>query len=131
MTGFKEFDKSIIPQLRRDFDFYKVLHYKEHFLKMESRGTVSTNDGWVNVLELTDLDGRKTAMTFDINSGLLRSVGELAIEDYRSVGTLKVPFTTRISIAGLQLVIKLEQVTNNATISPDKFKEIESCFTRP
>ncbi|MCA1592482.1 MAG: hypothetical protein LC754_07495 [Acidobacteria bacterium] len=126
LMGFVEFDETSLPYLRRDSDFYKALDYKELYVKMEYAGA---RDG-ADVLRLTTPGGAVEEMRFDMRTGLLVYRGGAYYDDYRQVGDVKVPYVTRIPVAGLDLVITLTDVKQDVPVSADAFKIARSCFTQ-
>ncbi len=130
LMGLVEFEEPALSGLRRDFDFYKLVKYKEQFARMDYKGTQNTDSGRNNVLMLTTPEGLAEEMRFDVNSGLLVYDAGIYLGDYRQAGAVKVPFQTRFSMAGLDMTIKLDQVKQDVPIGADAFAVRESCFTR-
>ncbi|GAC1446495.1 MAG: hypothetical protein NVSMB56_05720 [Pyrinomonadaceae bacterium] len=117
LMGFIEYKESTIPSLKREFDLHKEIKYKERFVKMDYKGVRETDYGKVDVIVATNADGLIDELHFDINSGLLVHGSGAFYGDYRQIGQLKVPFLTRISIAGLDMVIHLEEVNQDISIA--------------
>lgn len=130
LMGIIEFKEPVLSSLRRDFDFYKLVKYRGQFARMDYKGTQNTDSGRNNVLVLTTPEGLAEEMRFDVGTGLLVYDAGVYLGDYRQAGTVKVPFQTRVSIAGLDMTIKLDQVKQDMPISADAFAERESCLTR-
>jgi carboxyl-terminal processing protease len=129
LFGFHEFEDHLLPSLKRYYDFYKAIRYRELFTGMAYVGMKETPQGKVNVIELMTPEGYPEEMHFDVGSGLLVYGGGAYLSDYRQIGEVKVPFMIRIPVAGLDLVMQLEQVTHNAAINDEAFAEPTSCFT--
>lgn len=129
LMGFYEFEEHLLPSLKRYYDFYKTIRYKELFTGMDYKGVRETPQGKVDVIELMTPEGYAEEMHFDAGNGLLVYGGGTHWSDYRQVGEVKVPFTMRVSVAGLEIVMQLEQVSHNVAINPDAFAEPSSCFT--
>ncbi|MDX6711227.1 MAG: carboxyl-terminal processing protease [Blastocatellia bacterium] len=129
VMGFYEYEPSWVSPLRRFYDISRIPQYKSRYIKMEYRGTVDSTDGQVNVLTLTTSEGQKDIMLFDVSTGLLVYDNEAHYSDYRQVGAVKIPFVTKISESGFEIVTKLDKVEDNVTLNADAFKEIHSCFT--
>lgn len=128
LMGFVEFEEPMLSSLRREYNFYRMPRYKELFARMDYKGVRDTEQGRVNVVEFTSADGYVEEMHFDVKSGLLVYGGGTQLGDYRQVGEVKVPFLMSISVAGLNIVMQLEQVSHNVPISADAFAESQSCF---
>jgi carboxyl-terminal processing protease len=126
LMGFIEYTEQLLPGLQRDSDFHKLVNYREQYVRMEHAGV----RGKTNVLFLTTPEGTVEEMLFDVSSGLLVYQGGMHFDDYRQVGAVKVPFSTRFTFSGLEMLIRLEHVTHDAPISPDAFAETQSCFTK-
>jgi carboxyl-terminal processing protease len=131
LEGFYEYDEPVVSALRREYDFYKITRYKEHYAEMNYKGAIDTAQGKVEILEVTARDGSMDELHFDAATGLLVYGDNAQLGDYRQVGDVKVPFLIRILFEGLEMTIQLEQVSLNAPISADAFKEPQSCFTEP
>jgi hypothetical protein len=129
LIGFHEFEDYLLPSFKRHYDFYKAIRYRELFTGMDYIGVRETPQGKVNVLELMTPEGYPEEMHFDVGSGLLVYGGGTHLSDYRQIGDVKVPFVIRIPVAGLDLVMRLEQVMHNTAINDEAFAEPSSCFT--
>ena len=129
LMGFHEFDNSLLQSVGRYYDFYKAVRYRELYTGMHYIGVRETPEGKAHVLELMTPEGYPEEMHFDVDSGLLVYSGGTHLSDYRQVGEVKVPFTMRVSVAGLDLVMQFGQVTHNAAINTEAFAEASSCFT--
>lgn len=130
LMGLVEFKEPALSGLRRDFDFYKLVKYKEQFARMEYKGTQNTDSGKNDILIFTTSEGLAEEMRFDVKSGLLVYDAGIYLGDYRQAGAVKIPFQTRFSVAGLDMTINLDHVEQDVVVSPDAFTERESCFTR-
>jgi carboxyl-terminal processing protease len=130
LIGMLEFEKSLLAPLQSFFDFHKIPEYKTRYAKIEYNGIVDSSDGKVNVLVSTLRDGTKEVLLFDIKTGLLSDNNEAHYSDYRQVGRVKIPFATRITVNGANVLTKLDKVEDNVAIDADAFKEIRSCFTQ-
>jgi hypothetical protein len=128
LMGFVELEEPMLSALRREYDFYRMTRYKELFIRMDYKGTRDSAQGRANVLEFTSPGGYREEMHFDVKSGLLVFGAGTHFGDYRQVGEVKVPFMTRVSIAGLDVVMQFEQINHNVAVSADAFTESQSCF---
>ncbi len=126
LMGFLEYTEPFLPGLRRDADFHRVVNYREQYVRMEDAGT----RGNLNVLRLTTPEGTIEEMHFDRTTGLIVYHGGMHFDDYRQAGPVKVPFSIRLSFSGLEMSIRLEQVTHDVSIEPSAFAETPSCFTK-
>jgi carboxyl-terminal processing protease len=130
LIGMLELEKSLLAPVQSFYDFHKIPEYKTRYAKIEYNGVVDSSDGKVNVLVSTLRDGTKEVLLFDVKTGLLTDNNEAHYSDYRQVGQIMVPFETRISFNGDNVLTKLEKVEDNVTIDVDAFKEIRNCFTQ-
>lgn len=128
LMGFVEIEEPTLSSLRREYDFYRMIRYKELFARMDYKGTIDTAQGAINIIEFTSPDGYQEEMHFDVKSGLLVFGSGTELGDYRQVGEVKVPFLMRLWVAGLEVVMQFEQVSHNVEISKEAFAESQSCF---
>ena len=126
LMGFIEFTGQMLPGMRRDADFHKVVNYRQQYVWMNYEGKRDK----LHVLQLMTPEGSVEEMRFDPVSGLLVYQGGMHYDDYRQVGAVKIPFSTRVSFSGLEMTIRLEHVTLDAPINPSAFAETQSCFTK-
>jgi carboxyl-terminal processing protease len=128
LMGFAEIEEPMLSVLRREYNFYRMTRYRELFARMDYKGMRETEQGRVNVIELTSPGGYREELHFDVASGLLVYGSGTQLGDYRQVGEVKVPFLQKVSIAGLDVVMQFEQITHNVPISAEAFAESQSCF---
>lgn len=128
LTGFNEIEEPVLSMLKREYNFYRMTRYKELFARVDYRGMRDTKQGRVNVIALTSPEGYQEEMYFDPKSGLLVYANGTQLGDYRQVGEVKVPFLMSTAVAGLEMVMQLEQVRHNVPVSAEAFAESQSCF---
>ncbi|HEU4595834.1 MAG TPA: S41 family peptidase [Pyrinomonadaceae bacterium] len=126
LMGLLEYNELLLPGVRRDADFHKLVNYREQYTRMEHAGT----RGNLDVLRLTTPEGTIEEMHFDRTTGLLAYHGGMYFDDYRQVGAVKVPFSIRLSFSGLEMNIRLEHVAHDVAIEPSAFAETQNCFTK-
>lgn len=129
LMGFFEYEKSVLPALRREFNFYKIAKYRELYSELIYKGAFETGEGKVEVLEVVAADGARDELHFDAKTGLLIFGGGEKLSDYRQVGEVKLPFQKIMFFGGIEIKIQLEQVSHNVSISDEAFSEPQSCFT--
>ena len=129
MMGFFEYKGPMLSALRREFDFYKIVKYRELYSEIIYRGAFDSSDGKVDVLEVVTSDGSRDELHFDTKTGLLIYGDGEKLGDYRQVGDVKIPFLQTILVGGMEIKIQLSEVTHNTTISDEAFAEPHSCFT--
>lgn len=126
LMGYIEYGPPLLPSLRRDADFHRVVNYREQYVRMEDAGM----RGNLNVLRLTTPEGTIEEMHFDQTTGLLVYHAGMYFDDYRQAGAVKVPFSIRLDSSGLNMTIRLEHVAHDVPIAPSAFAETQSCFTK-
>jgi carboxyl-terminal processing protease len=129
LMGFYEYTGPVLSSLRREFDFYKIMKYRELYSEIIYKGTFDTNEGKVEVLEVVATDGERDELHFDAKTGFLIFGGGDKLGDYRQVGDVKLPFRKIMLFGGIEIKIQLEQVSHNVSISDAAFAEPRSCFT--
>jgi carboxyl-terminal processing protease len=129
LMGFYEYKEPMLSALRLEFDFYKVMKYREFYSEMIYKGSIETDKGKVEILEVVTPNGYRDELHFDAKTGVLVYGGGEQLSDYRQVGEVKIPFLITMPVAGLEIKIQLEQVSHNVQISPEAFAEPHSCFT--
>ena len=132
-NGLREKAGAELAATKRDEDFYRDLHFKELYPKLEIAGKESIGDREAYGMKATAADGTVDKFYFDTQSGLLVRAdieretpqGKLPIqtffEDYKEVDGVKIPFTVRQSTAAFSFVVKLTEVKHNVEISDAKF----------
>lgn len=129
LMGFYEFKEPMLSAFRREFDFYKIVKYRELYSEIIYRGEFDSSDGRVDVIELVASDGSRDELHFDAKTGLLVYGGGEKLGDYRQVGDVKIPFSQTILVGGMEIKIQLSEVTHNVAIGDEAFAEPHSCFT--
>jgi carboxyl-terminal processing protease len=129
LMGFYEYRGPELSSLRREFDFYKIMKYRELYSEIIYKGGFESSVGKVEVLEMVAADGSRDEFHFDAKTGLLVYGGGEKLSDYRQVGEVKIPFLRTMLVEGMEIKIQLENVSHNVPISEEAFAEPRSCFT--
>ena len=116
-------------------DFYRDIHLKKLYPKMEVKGIEKVGDRDAYVVIATPDGIPPETFYFDTVSGLLVRSDSTAItpegnaeiktfyDDYRDVDGIKIPFKMRAVLPQFELVTTLTEVINNKAISDTKFQK--------
>ncbi len=133
MEGLKVMTGEELEVAKREADFYNTIRIKEHFTKLEVKGTEKVGDKSAYVILATPAKGAPEKYYFDTQSGLLiRNDSErkteqgllhveLLLEDYKDVDGVKIPFTLKQSNEAMSFVIKLSEIKHNVPVDDAKF----------
>lgn len=129
-------DPAKLAATKRDADFYKYLHFREHFPNAKVTGIAEVDNAKAYVVEATPA-GEKIPerLYFDLATGLLvlrdtsrDDAGGKVIPDriyyydYRFVDAIKVAHTLRMIQGDTTIVTKHSNVKNNLAIDDDIFR---------
>jgi zinc protease len=118
-----------------DADFYKELHWKELYAKVECVGVEDVNDKPAYKIVLTPKSGKPTTEYYDKVSHLrvkstqsiTTPMGDVQIEeyqsDYKEVDGVKTPFTITQKVLTQEIVMKLTDIKTNVELPEDTFKK--------
>ncbi len=135
MTGPRDLTGVELAARKRDVDFYRELHLKELYPKMEVKGKEKVGERDAYVVEGTPAEGKSEKMFFDVENGLLiradaerespqgAALVETYLEDYRDVDGVKTPFTMRQVNPMFSMTIKFSEVKSNVDIDDSKFSK--------
>jgi hypothetical protein len=133
--GLRDLAGRDLSQLKRQAEFYASLHLRQLYPKMEVTGTDKVNDRPVHIIEATPIDDPAEKLYFDDETGLLVRRDSLNAsptgpqptqwyyEDYREVDGVKVAFTWRAVTPLATVVVKFNEVKNNAPVSDTLFQK--------
>ena len=129
-------DPAKLAATKRDADFYKYLHFKEHFPKATVIGTADVDGAKAYIVEATPA-GEKLPerLYFDLGTGLLvlRDTSRANAEgkvipdmvyyhDYQFVDGIKVAYRLQLIQGDMTIVTKNSNVKNNLAIDDAKFR---------
>ena len=115
---------------RRDSDFYKYLHFSQHFPTAKVVGIEKVKQAKAYVVEATPAGTNSPErLYFDIQTGLLilrdlSRKGEggadmldvVYYDDYRQIGEIKIAFTTTTVQGGVTIIFKHTEAENNVPV---------------
>lgn len=134
-NGLREQTDGELAETKRDADFYHTLDFRKLYATVSFSGIEKIGDRSVYVLEATPSEGGDPdKVYFDTQTGLLLraitqhhdSDGNVEpfteeLEDYRTVGDVKVPFTIHQSTPQTAFTIRLDEVHHNVAIDNSVF----------
>ena len=135
MSGLREMSGAELSTAKIDADFFRELHMKQLYKKLEVKGKDKVGGADTYVVEVTPPEGSSEKLYFDTASGLLlrhdaereNPQGKMAIEtyyeDYRVVDGVKVWHTMKQSTPAFAMTIKVNEVKHNVAIDDAKFNK--------
>jgi hypothetical protein len=135
-TGLQEMSAAQVNAAKRDDDIHSAIRLKQHYSKIELKGTAKVGEADSYLVEATPATGGAVdKLYFDTKTGLLirsdlerespdgKISGEILFEDYREVDGVKVPYTTKHNSSVISFVIKLTEVKHNVPVEDVKFEK--------
>jgi hypothetical protein len=134
-SGVFEASGEVLAQARREADFHLDTKLKEQYSSLRMIGRERIADREFYVLEGTRTDGPVERLFFDVQTGLLtrRSwetptyLGPLPntidYDDYRKVGSVRLPFVIRRSRAGITFLQTISELKLNVAIDESIFRK--------
>ncbi len=131
--GVQELSGAMLAAVRRNSQFYRWLHMKELFGKLEVVGTAKVGERETVVLEATPPEGYVEKFYFYAGTGLLLKRDykvdgpegvisfETFYEDYRDVDGLKLPFSLRRVGPDNVLLLKFTEIKHNVEMDDAQF----------
>lgn len=125
-----------MAEVERDAEVYRTGKIKSLYqsMKLDSKGRLNGRD--VYVVEGTPVKGPPEKLLFDIESGLLARWDmarrdprrgnvfvKVALNDYRDVDGVKVPFNVRFAFESFDFTIKINDLKHNVPIDDAVFKK--------
>ncbi|HPW19997.1 MAG TPA: hypothetical protein PLE61_04205 [Vicinamibacterales bacterium] len=117
----------------RDAAFDHMARWKEHFTSVECTGVADVNGNPAYRVVVTPKIGSRQTLYFDRETALLvrsesmidSAAGQIAVtaepDDYRKVGGILTPFTSRVSLLGQQRTLTVETIEQNVDLAADRF----------
>lgn len=133
--GVRDMNGQELSNARRAATFPQATKLRELYPKMTLKGEEKVGPRDAYLIEADPGDGTLRRLYFDRASGLLlrstverdtpsgRAAYDVVMEDYREIDGVRVPFTLRQSIPGLEFTIKLTDIRHNVQIDDEKFKK--------
>lgn len=125
-----------IGQIRRTAELFAAADLKTVYPRLEF-GSLEKIDGRdVYALRSTSETGTSERLFFDAQNGLLvrrtaslptilgAFVYQVDYNDYKSIGGVKLPFTTRVAMPGISFARKILRVKSDASIDEAKFRSL-------
>jgi zinc protease len=132
--GDRELDGEEKEAFLRDADFYKELHWKELYTKVECVGIEDVAGKPAYKIVLTPKSGKSSTDFYDKTSHLLvkqtetvtTPMGDLLAEeypsDYKTVDGVLMPLTITQKVQTQEIVLKLTDIKHNVELPADAFK---------
>ena len=127
----------------READFYKELHWKEHYSKLECVGIEDVEGKPAYKLVLTPKSGKPITEYYDKASHLLvketsttaSPMGDVLVEefptDYKTVDGVLIPHKVTQKVLTQEIVVTLKEIKHNVEIPADAFNrpggEMRAC----
>ncbi len=122
LTGGRRLDLEML------LDVHAPLRFREFFPEMRIQGTKKQDGRELIFIQAKTREGKDAELVFDKESGFLVKAGDLAFEDYRSIGKVKRPHRVYIGEdpGGLSLRLKMEfgEMIQNIPVE-------DAAFSRP
>jgi hypothetical protein len=131
--GVRTVEEGLLPQMRRNADFFRHVKLKEQFSSIRMAGREKLPNREVVVLEAKAAVGGFERLSFDIETGLLvrrytetkTAMGpigeEFLFDDYRSVDGIEIPFTVRRTAQWQKSVQTVKEARINVPIEDSMF----------
>lgn len=133
ISGLRDLGPEEMEDAKIDEDFYRDIKLKELYPKLELKGKAKVGEREAYLIEAPGPAGSLDKIYFDTESGLILKMEgeraspqgrirlETALEDYRDVEGVKVPFTLRISNPEVSFTINLTEVKHNVPVDDARF----------
>lgn len=133
MMGARLLEGGERDMLLRESDFYSNINWKKHYKSARTDRAEDVAGKPAYVVVVTPNSGKDESWYFDKKTGLLvktesviaTQMGEIPminlISDYRVVDGIKLPFKSAQQIMGMEQVLTIEKVEQNAKLAPDAF----------
>jgi zinc protease len=131
-NGFRELAGEELEDARREANFYLPIHMADAYSRFAVKAKDKIADRDVYLVDATPASGSKQTMAFDVQTGLLvhrsglqqtpegKLPVEVAMEDYKEVDGIKVPYTIR-QFSPASFVIRVVEMNQNVAIDEKKF----------
>jgi zinc protease len=134
VAGEREIDGEEKETFLREADFYKELHWKELYTKIECTGTEEVDGKPTYKIVLTPKAGKPITEYYDKASHLLvketsttaSPMGDVLVEefpsDYKPVDGVLIPHKVTQKVLTQEIVVTLKEIKHNVEIPADAFK---------
>lgn len=135
LTGVRELKGQELEQLKSSADLNNFSNWRKQYRNPKLRGTDKVGAASVYVIDVTTAYGTKATLYIDTKSfRLLRSDSEVVtpqgrvqvsnlMEDYRKVDGILYPFRVRQSLAGMEMIVQVQQIRHNVPLSDAIFRK--------
>ena len=135
LTGIRELKGQELEQLKSSADLNNFSNWRKQYRNPKLRGTDKVGTASVYVIDATTAYGTKATLYIDTKSfRLLRSDSEVAtpqgsvqvsslMEDYRKVDGILYPSRIRQSLAGMEMIVQVQQIRHNVPLSDSIFRK--------
>lgn len=135
LTGLRELKGAELEQLRLSSDLNSVTNWRKQYRNPKLRGTDKVGKYSVYVIDASTPFGAKVTLYIDTKEFLPRRVDAEAVtpqgrlnvrtlfEDYRKIEGIAYPFVMRQSIAGIEMVIRIQQIRHNTPLNDSLFRK--------
>lgn len=135
LTGLRELKGAELEQLRLSSDLNSITNWRKQYRNPKLRGTDKVGKYSVYVIEAHTPYGTRATLFIDTKEFLLRRIDQEAVtpqgrlnvrtllENYRKVQGIAYPFVMRQSTAGIEMVIRIQQVRHNIPLNDSLFRK--------
>ncbi|MDH4223082.1 MAG: hypothetical protein OEV55_06015 [candidate division Zixibacteria bacterium] len=125
--------ESMTPRQRLDLQLMlnieAPLRLTEFYPDMQVKGIEKVGDREMVSVTAKSPEGFSSKFTFDRETGLLQSAGDISFEDYRSVGQVKRPFKILLGEnqgeSHLQMIMQFSEIQHNIDVADSLFQKPE------
>ena len=124
-TGLRTLEGRELADTARDAEMLRPLN-----LLADCTTTSVQSNQDADVVSCTNKAGNRVGFHFNRDTGLLvlQEVGgarqvTISYDDYRAIDGIRVPFTTRVDVAGAKVQFKATSIAHNKAVDPEVFRK--------